>query len=131
MPDTPDTGGKRIADAISAYYDRDKPIIQPLASEFDVSGYQICQGKPQRVLTKNQTAYTRNGGLHELITSIECVAADGWKMSPWFLVKGQYHMENWYRTTSLPSDYTIAPTLNGYTSNAIAIHVLIFRPRSC
>lgn len=88
------------------------------------TGYQIGQGKPQKVATRHQSAYTRNRGLHELITGIECIAADGWKMAPWFLVKAQNHMENWYRTTNLLSDYTIAPTPNGYTSNEIAIQWL-------
>lgn len=44
MPDTPDTTEKRIADAITAYHDRDKPKILPLAKEFDVS-YQKLRGR--------------------------------------------------------------------------------------
>ncbi|CRL31135.1 transcriptional regulator family: Centromere protein B, DNA-binding region [Penicillium roqueforti] len=92
---------------------------------FDESGFQIGQGKPQKVVSKSPTAYTPNGGIAEGITTIECVAADGWKMPPWFLVKGQYHMENWYRTTNLPPDWTIAPTPNGYTTDEIAMQWLI------
>ena len=42
-------------------------------------------------------------------------------MPPWFLVKGKYHMESWYKTTSLPHDYTIATTPNGYTTNKIGV----------
>lgn len=125
---------------LTTWYDRFEQYIRvhklgpKQIYNMDETGYQIGQGKPQRVITKNQTAYTPNGGLHELlITSIECVAADGWKMSPWFLVKGQYHVENWYRTTSLPPDYTIAPTQTGYTSNVIAIqwlHSFVMKTKS-
>lgn len=86
---------------------------------FDETGFQIGQGKPQKVVSKSATMYSPNGGVSEGITGIECVAADGWKMPPWFLVKGKFHMENWFKATNLPDDYTLVPTPNGYTSDDI------------
>lgn len=92
---------------ISAWYDRFEMYVRSHEVEpcdiynFDETGYQISQGKPERVVTKNKFIYSPNGGLNEGITGIECILADGWIISPWFLVKGRYHMENWYKTTSL------------------------------
>jgi hypothetical protein len=88
---------------ITAWYDRFEVFVtaNKLTPEqiynMDETDYQIGQGKPQRVLSKSPTAYTPNGGISESITGIECIAADGWKMSPWFLVKGKFHMENWVK----------------------------------
>lgn len=64
------------------------------------------------------------GGVSESITGIECIAADGWKIAPWFLVKGKYHMESWYKGTNLPDDYTLVTSPCGYTTNDIAIQWL-------
>jgi hypothetical protein len=91
---------------------------------FDESGFKIGEGKPQKVVSSRTTSHVATGGPAEAITAIECIAADGWLMPPWFLVKGQYHMENWYRTTNLPSDYCIVPTPNGWTSDTIAFQWL-------
>ncbi|KAJ9482817.1 hypothetical protein VN97_g10602 [Penicillium thymicola] len=49
---------------------------------FDETGFQIGQGKPQKVVSKSQTLSSPNGGIAEGITGIECIAADGWKMAP-------------------------------------------------
>ncbi|KAJ9473804.1 hypothetical protein VN97_g13276, partial [Penicillium thymicola] len=91
---------------------------------FDETGFQIGQGKPQKVVSKSQTLYSPNGGIAEGITGIECIAADGWKMVPWFLVRGKFHMENWYKDTNLPTDYTLVTTPNGYTTDQTAIQWL-------
>ena len=64
------------------------------------------------------------GGPGENITAIECIAADGWLMPPWFLVQGKNHMENWYRTTNLPSDYTLVPTPTGWITDTAAFQWL-------
>jgi hypothetical protein len=41
-------------------------------------------------------------------------------MPPWFLVKGQFHMESWFIGTNLPGDYTIWPTPNGWTDEIVS-----------
>jgi hypothetical protein len=112
---------------LTAWYERFEMFVRSNKLEprqiynFDETGYQIGQGQSEKVLSKSPTAYLPNGGVSEGITGIECIAIDGWTMSPWFLVKGKYHMESWYKTTSLPDDYTIATTLNGYTTDEIGI----------
>jgi hypothetical protein len=112
---------------ITAWYDRFEVFVtaNKLTPEqiynMDETDYQIGQGKPQRVLSKSPTAYTPNRGISESITVIECIAADGWKMSPWYLVKGKFYMKNWYKTTNLPPEYTIATTPTGYTTDKIGV----------
>lgn len=93
---------------------------------FDESGFKIGEGKARKVETTKagQSASIGTGGPSESLTSIECIAADGWVMPPWFLVKGEFHMENWYRTTNLPNDYWITPTPNGWTDDITAFQWL-------
>jgi hypothetical protein len=119
---------------IQAWYDRldiqiNTHAIRPKnIYNFDESGFQIGQGKDQNVITTNPTAtaYIPTGGLAESVTIIECIAADGWLMAPFLLLPGQWHMENWYRQSTLPDDYRIAPTPKGWTSDSIAYDWLHF-----
>jgi len=66
------------------------------------------------------SSYVATGGPAENITAVECIAADGWLMPPWFLVQGKNHMENWYCTTNLPSDYTLVPTPTSWITDTAA-----------
>ena len=62
---------------------------------FDESGFRIGEGKTQRVVSSRTTSsYVATGGPAENITAVECIAADGWLMPPWFLVQGKNYMEN-------------------------------------
>ena len=73
---------------------------------WDETGYQIGQGKPRKVVSSRATSHIATGGLAESITGIECIAADGWVMLPWFLVKGSRQMEEWYTNIAI-SDFRI------------------------
>jgi hypothetical protein len=87
---------------------------------FDETGFRIGQGKPENVISARGNYSNPTGGPTESLTGIECVSADGWVMPPWFLVKGQFHMENWYINTNLPDDYTVCPTKNGWTDEIVS-----------
>jgi hypothetical protein len=91
---------------------------------FDESGFKIGKGKTQKVILSRTTSYVATGGPAENITAVECIAADGWLMPPWFLVQGENHMENWYRTTNLPSDYTLVPTPTSWITDTAAFQWL-------
>ncbi|KAE8395719.1 hypothetical protein BDV23DRAFT_144629 [Aspergillus alliaceus] len=45
---------------------------------FDESGFQLDQGKPQRVITKHKRGAKSipTGGIGETVTGVECMAAD-------------------------------------------------------
>ena len=88
----------------------------------DECGFIVGEGKKQRVVSANPSANTSilTGDRGQSLTAIECIAADGWIMFPFFLLPGQWHMENWYRQASLPNDYRIGVTPNGYTLDIMA-----------
>lgn len=83
---------------------------------FDESGFQLGQGKSQRVVTKHKRGAKSiaTSGIGETVTGFECIAADGWVMPPFFLFQGSYHLENWYRDQpNLPGNYIIATSSTG------------------
>ena len=90
---------------------------------FDESGFQLGQGKPQRVVTKHKrsTKSIPTGGIGETVTGVECVAADGWVMPPFILFQGSYHLENWYREQpDLPGNFIIATSSTGWNNEVSA-----------
>ena len=90
---------------------------------FDESGFQLGQGKSQRVVTKHKRNKKSipTGGVGETVTGVECIAADGWVMPPFFLFRGAYHLENWYREQpDLPGSYIIATSFTGWNNEVRA-----------
>lgn len=90
---------------------------------WDETGYQIGQGKRQKVLAPNANYTNPTGGQKESITGIECISADDWVMLPWFLPKGSLHMEEWYENITTP-DFRIKPTPNGWIDDNTAFEWL-------
>ena len=86
---------------------------------FDETGFQLGQGKAQRVVIRHKQR-ARNiptGEIGELVTAAECIAADGWVMPPMILFAGTVHLENWYRDQSdLPDDYIIGTSPSGWNN---------------
>ena len=70
---------------------------------------------------QDRTKHVPTGGIGELVTAIECIAADGWIMPPMILFAGTVHLENWYRDqTDLPDDYVIATSPTGWNNEVSA-----------
>ena len=116
---------------LQAFYDRLEVYIKSTSPSniynFDETGYQLGQGKPQKVITRNPYR-TRilSGERGELLTGIECVAADGWVMEPFFVAKGTVHMERWYEGGTLSDESKIAVSPSGYSNDILAINWLEF-----
>ncbi|KAJ6050484.1 uncharacterized protein N7446_010593 [Penicillium canescens] len=108
----------RLEQCIKQYGFRPKDIYN-----MDETGFRIGEGKAQKVVSASPISFTATGGHSESITVIECIAADGWKTPPWFLVKAQYHQECWY-IDEMPDDWTIKPTPKGYSSYTTALEWL-------
>ncbi|KAJ5849318.1 hypothetical protein N7534_008007 [Penicillium rubens] len=87
------------------------------------TGYQIGQGKRQKAIAPTGAYANPTGGKNESITGIECIAADGWVMLPWFLPKGSNQMEEWYENITIP-DFRIKPTENGWINDETAFEWL-------
>lgn len=56
-------------------------------------------------------------GNREWTTAIICVSGDGFDVPPFLLVKGVYHLANWYTEGGLPQTWAVKPTCNGWTDN--------------
>ena len=118
---------------LTSWYDRLEIAMKGIHAmniyNLDESGFMLGEGKAQKVITANPIAAGQGiatGGQGESVTSIECIAADGWIMPPFFLLKGQWHMEHWYRQANLPDNYRIAPTPKGYILDTIALDWIYF-----
>ena len=63
-------------------------------------------------------------GNREWATAIACVNAEGWSIPPFLIVKGQYHLANWYTKGDLPLDWAVKTTSNGWTNNETGLQWL-------
>ena len=62
---------------------------------------------------RNGRAKTVQPGNREWATVIQGVNALGWCVPPFIVVKGAYHLANWYTEGQLPHDWVVKPTDNG------------------
>lgn len=92
---------------------------------FDETGFALGQGESQKVVTKNpHRSRIESHEYCENLTAIECISADGWAMTPFFIAKGEHHLERWYEASTLPDDYRIALSPSGYSSDTLAFEWL-------
>ena len=56
-------------------------------------------------------------GNREWITVIQGVNATGWTVPPYIIVSGKFHLSTWYQNHTLPRDWVIATSSNGWTTN--------------
>ena len=59
----------------------------------------------------------RQQGNKEWVTVIQGINSQGWAIPPFIIVAGQYHLLNWYEESTLPSDWVISITQNGWITN--------------
>ena len=87
---------------------------------FDETGFmmgQICAGM---VVTGSERRGRRKKvqpGNREWATAICCISGDGYDIPPYIIVKGFYHLSNWYTEGGLPDTWRLKPTVNGWTDN--------------
>ncbi|KAJ5365290.1 hypothetical protein N7517_008176 [Penicillium concentricum] len=111
-----------IARTLALYSFEEHQFLPHEIYNWDETGYRIG-GKPRKVITSRTTNDIATGGQSESITGIECIAADGWVMLPWFLPKGSLHMAEWYENITTP-DFRIKPTPSGYSDDEKALQWL-------
>ena len=63
-------------------------------------------------------------GNREWAIVIHCINSEGWSLPPFILLKGAYHLSNWYTETNLPVDWAIRTTENGWTDNKTGLEWL-------
>ncbi|KFY29453.1 hypothetical protein V491_00028 [Pseudogymnoascus sp. VKM F-3775] len=56
-------------------------------------------------------------GNREWVTVIQGVSSQGWAVPPFVIVAGKNHLVSWYKNSGFPSNWVIAITENGWTTN--------------
>ena len=87
---------------------------------FDETGFMMGQITSMMVVTGADRSGKRKKilpGNREWVTVIQGVCSDGWCVPPFIVVKGVYHLANWYSDSTLPRNWVIKPTSNGWTDN--------------
>ena len=87
---------------------------------FDETGFMMGIICPAMVVTRADRRGRGKAvqpGNREWATAIACISAEGWSIPPFLVVKGSYHLSNWYTEGGLPHDWVIKPTSNGWTTN--------------
>jgi hypothetical protein len=64
---------------------------------------------------------TRQPGNRKWSTVIQGINALGWAIPPFIIVEGSYHLSSWYEDSSLPKDWVIATSANGWTTNELGL----------
>jgi len=95
---------------------------------FDETGFQLGQGKSQKVVTSNSIQASQGIAISETnksLTAIKYIAANGTVLPPYFIFKGEYQLECWYQQIpdSVDTDkYRIATASKGYITDEIAMN---------
>jgi hypothetical protein len=116
---------------LTAWYERLEPFLKKIPPKhiynFDETGFSLGQGRPQNVISKNiHRTRTHSFERGQLLTGIECISADGWKMEPYFIAPGSVHLMRWYEGGTLSEETRIAVSETGYSNDLLAIDWLKF-----
>lgn len=91
---------------------------------FDESGFMMGVIGSQHVVTASE----RRGrpklvqpGNREWVTVIQGICAAGWAIPPFIIYAGKNHISTWYVDASIPRDWVIAVSDNGWTNNELGI----------
>jgi hypothetical protein len=89
---------------------------------FDETGFMMGVIGTELVVTgteKRNRPKTVQPGNREWVTVIQGVNALGWAIPPFIIFKGLHHLSAWYEGDDIPSDWTIALSNNGWTTNEL------------
>lgn len=91
----------------------------------DETGFRICEGKDQMVITKAKRAqYFGIPVNRESATVIEAISAGGAHCPAFLIVSGKIHMARWYNLCELPSDAAIGVADTSYTNDELTLRWL-------
>jgi hypothetical protein len=104
-----------VRDTIAEYGIHDADIYN-----FDETGFAMGIISTTMVVTSSE----RRGrprlsqpGNREWVSVIQGINCQGWAIPPFIIVAGKHHLTNWYEDSTLPPDWVIATTHNGWTTN--------------
>jgi DDE superfamily endonuclease len=99
-------------------------ILEEDSYNFDETGFMMGIIFAGMVVTTSDglsKAKLAQPGNREWATVIAAVNALGWAIPPFIILAAQYHLAHWYTECSLPADWRIATTINGWTTNEVGL----------
>ena len=91
---------------------------------FDETGFMMGVITSQLVITGSERRGKRKviqPGNREWITVIQGICAAGWAIPPFTIYAGKHHISSWYEDMSIPRDWVIAVSANGWTNNELGV----------
>jgi hypothetical protein len=110
------------------WFDRLEALITGVSPtniyNFDETIFQIGRGnRDVYVFASSHAAIphvTPDRPYCEWITTIECIAADGWAAAPYIVIQGDYYLEEWFEVEGLSNETTFNHTPNGRITEKVA-----------
>ncbi len=91
---------------------------------FDETGFLMGQITAILVVTSSEgrgKVKALQPGNREWATLIAAINSSGYAIPPFIIVAGRNHLEDWYRNSPFPSDWVIAVSENGWTTNTLSV----------
>jgi hypothetical protein len=94
---------------------------------FDETGFQMGVIGSMKVVTGSERRARPDlvqPGDREWVTVIQSVCAAGHATPPFIIYKGHVHISAWYEETSIPRNWKLSVSENGWTNNALGLEWL-------
>jgi hypothetical protein len=113
----------------------DYGILDDDIYNFDETGFAMGIIATARVVTMSENIgkpVVLQPGNREWITVIETVNAMGWALPPMILLKAKTYQGSWFEDSSIPRDWRLQTSPNGWTTDEIGLDWLInhFEPHT-
>jgi hypothetical protein len=91
---------------------------------FDETGFQMGVISTAKVITgaeRSNRPVSVQPGNREWVTAIDCICADGQSLPPVIIFEGKMHQSTWYTEDTLPGDWVIGVSENGWTDDILGL----------
>jgi hypothetical protein len=91
---------------------------------FNETGFQMGVISSMKVVTGAERCARPNliqPGAREWVTVIQSVCAAGYATPPFIIYKGRVHISAWYEETSIPRNWKLSVSENGWINNALVL----------
>ena len=99
-------------------------IVDEDIYNFDETGFLMGQISTTKVVTSTDRRGHVNliqPGDRECVSVIIGVNSQGWSIPPFIIVRGKNHLRSWSQNSPLPSDWVIAVSDKGWTTNELGL----------
>jgi len=99
-------------------------ILDEDTYNFDESGFMMGVISTGAVVTGSERRgrpKTVQQGDREWTSIIEGINAMGWAIPPFIIFKGKHHLSAWYKEPSIPGNWVINVSENGWTNNELGL----------